>query len=199
MLQSNIPLNSAYLYRRRVAELLVILLLAPVLLLICLLTAAWISTDSPGGILFSQQRPGKGGRLFRIYKFRSMRKNVDSSFLTVKNDKRITRSGRFIRRYRIDELPQIFNVMKGEMSLIGPRPVPVEFLSTYEQHIPNYLSRHLIRPGITGLAQVRQGYTNTVAEEAMKLKYDLFYIQSVSLKMDMAILRYSLKALLSKD
>ncbi|RAJ27250.1 sugar transferase [Pedobacter cryoconitis] len=124
-----------------------------------------------------------------------MVKDADSSFLTLENDQRITRSGKFIRRYRIDELPQIFNILKGEMSLIGPRPVPADFLADYEQKIDNYQMRHRIRPGITGLAQIRQGYTTKVEEERTKLKYDLFYIRSLSYRMDLTILFHSIKAI----
>lgn len=193
--KSNDAINLPYLRFRRFLELLLILVLSPIFLLIFLLAAVWIIVDSPGDILFSQLRPGKNGKLFKIYKFRSMYDGADSRFLTLKNDHRITKSGKFIRRYRIDELPQIYNILKGEMCLIGPRPVPVEFLARYEQQIPNYQLRHQIRPGITGLAQVRQGYTTTVAEEAIKLKYDLFYIKSLSFRMDLVIMLHSLKAI----
>lgn len=118
----------------------------------------------------------------------------DTSFLTTSQDQRVTTSGKIIRRYRIDELPQLFNIIKGEMSLVGPRPVPLDFLNSYNLQIENYDMRHLIRPGITGLAQIRQGYTTTVAEEAVKLKYDLFYIKSISPLTDLRILFQSVKS-----
>lgn len=188
-------INLPYLRLRRSLELLLIIVLSPVFLIIFFLTAVWIFVDSRGSILFCQLRPGKNGKLFKIYKFRSMHTDANSTFLTLKNDTRITKSGKFIRRYRIDELPQIYNILKGEMSLIGPRPVPVEFLARYEQQIANYQLRHRIKPGIMGLAQARQGYTTTVAEEAIKLKYDLFYIKSLSFKIDLFILLHSLKAI----
>jgi len=188
-------INFSYLAFRRVIELLVIFLCAPIFIVIFLFAAVWITFDTPGTVLFSQLRPGQNGKLFKIYKFRSMYTSADSSYLTMKADARITRSGAFIRRYRIDELPQIFNILKGDMSFIGPRPVPVEFLAQYEREIDNYQMRHLIKPGITGLAQVRQGYTTTVAEERQKLRYDLLYIRSVSLKLDLSILFHSIFAI----
>jgi lipopolysaccharide/colanic/teichoic acid biosynthesis glycosyltransferase len=188
-------INFSYLHFRRYAELFLILICSPVFLLIFVITAIWIKIDSAGNILFPQIRPGKDGHLFKIYKFRSMYTGSDSSFLTLKNDQRITKSGRFIRKYRIDELPQIFNIIKGDMSLIGPRPVPVNFLSVYEKNISNYQLRHLIRPGITGLAQIKQGYTTSIEQERIKLKYDLFYIKSLSYKMDIAILLQTIKVL----
>jgi lipopolysaccharide/colanic/teichoic acid biosynthesis glycosyltransferase len=188
-------INFSYLKFRRVIELTVILVCSPIFIIIFLSAAILITLDTPGKVLFSQLRPGKNGKVFKIYKFRSMYESADSSYLTLKGDSRITRSGRFIRRYRIDELPQIFNILRGDMSFIGPRPVPLEFLAQYEKEIDNYQLRHLIKPGITGLAQVRQGYTTTVAEERQKLRYDLLYIKSISLKLDLSILFYSINAL----
>jgi lipopolysaccharide/colanic/teichoic acid biosynthesis glycosyltransferase len=188
-------INFSYLAFRRVVELAVIFLCAPIFIVIFIFAAVWITFDTPGTVLFSQLRPGQNGKIFKIYKFRSMYTSADSSYLTMKADARITRSGAFIRRYRIDELPQIFNILKGDMSFIGPRPVPVEFLAQYEREIDNYQMRHLIKPGITGLAQVRQGYTTTVAEERQKLRYDLLYIRSVSLKLDLSILFHSIFAI----
>lgn len=186
-------INFSYLYFRRYAELFLILICSPVFLLVFVLTAIWIKIDSRGNLLFCQIRPGKDEQLFKIYKFRSMYQGSDSSFLTLNNDPRITNSGRFIRKYRIDELPQIFNIIKGDMSLIGPRPVPVNLLPLYKEHINQYQMRHLIRPGITGLAQIRLGYTSSIEQERRKLKYDLFYIRSISCKMDMAILLQTIK------
>ncbi|MDN3548765.1 sugar transferase [Mucilaginibacter aquaedulcis] len=186
--------NTAYLVFRRIIELLLIFLFSPFLIVLFLLLSIWIKFDSAGSVLFNQFRPGKNGKLFKIYKLRSMYMDADSSYLTSKADDRVTRSGKFIRKYRLDELPQLYNVLMGDMSLIGPRPVPVNFYDYYLQNIPLYNNRHQIRPGITGLAQVRQGYTTTLDEERMKLKYDLFYLRSVSLKLDLAILLQSINA-----
>lgn len=186
--------NATYLAFRRIAELLLIFVFSPFLIVLFLLLSVWIKFDSAGSVLFKQLRPGKNGKLFRIYKFRSMYIDADSSFLTLASDDRVTRSGKFIRKYRLDELPQLYNVLMGDMSLIGPRPVPANFYDYYLQNIPLYDKRHQIRPGITGLAQVRQGYTTTLDEESRKLKYDLFYIRSISLKLDLAILLQSVNA-----
>lgn len=194
MNDSQYKVNSTYLAFRRVAELLLIFLFSPFFIVLFLLLSVWIKFDSAGSVLFNQLRPGKNGKLFRIYKFRSMYIDADSSFLTLESDDRVTRSGKFIRKYRLDELPQLYNVLMGDMSLIGPRPVPVNFYDHYLQNIPFYDKRHQIRPGITGLAQVRQGYTTTLKEESKKLKYDLFYIRSISLKLDLAILLQSVNA-----
>jgi len=195
MVRAERPVNFSYLAQRRWIEVFLVILLMPMFVLIALITCILIKLDSPGSILFSQMRPGKDQHLFKMYKFRSMYYNADASFLTLKSDQRVTRVGRLIRKFRIDELPQLFNVLKGDMSLIGPRPVPVNFLQQYENGIPDYYLRHRIRPGITGLAQVRQGYTNTVAQERQKLKYDLLYINSISYRTDLSILWSSIKAL----
>jgi len=195
MFRPDPAINFTYLARRRCVEVVLIILLMPLFVLIALITCVIIKIDSPGSVLYSQLRPGKDQHLFKMYKFRSMYFNADASFLTLQADKRITRVGRIIRKYRIDEVPQLFNILKGDMSLIGPRPVPVDFLQQYEQQIPNYQLRHRIRPGITGLAQVRQGYTTTVAQERQKLKYDLLYINSISYRADLNILWSSIKTL----
>ncbi|TFF33972.1 sugar transferase [Mucilaginibacter psychrotolerans] len=194
MSDSQYKVNWTYLAIRRSVEVLLILLFLPVLIVLFLLLFVWIKFDSAGSVFFNQLRPGKDGKLFKIYKFRSMYTGADSSFLTLEADERVTRSGKFIRKYRLDELPQLYNILIGDMSLIGPRPVPVNFYDYYLQNIPHYNKRHEIRPGITGLAQVRQGYTTTLDEERMKFKYDLFYIRSLSLKLDLAILLQSVNA-----
>lgn len=186
-----------YLEIRRVVEVFILIITFPVIVLLFSIIYILIKQDSPGSVLFSQLRPGKGGKPFLMYKFRSMYLNADSSYLTLHSDSRITRVGKFIRKYRIDELPQIINILKGEMSIIGPRPVPLNFLHKYEKEINHYQLRHSIRPGITGLAQVRQGYTTTIEEERRKLKYDLFYINTISFKLDMIILLSSIKLLFS--
>src|SRR5690606_31873639 len=144
-----------YLKIRRLAEILILVAACPVLASLSLMICILIKHDSPGSALFAQLRPGKGGKPFLMYKFRSMYLNSDSSYLTLQSDNRITPVGKFIRKYRIDELPQIINILKGEMSIIGPRPVPLNFCYKYEKEIDHYHLRHRIRPGITGLAQIR--------------------------------------------
>ncbi|HYE54315.1 MAG TPA: sugar transferase [Chitinophagaceae bacterium] len=172
---------------RRVAEVSAIVIALPVVLTVSLIAAVLVAAESKGGVLYAQLRPGKNGRLFRMYKIRTMYSNTGEDKLAVDNDRRITRVGRQLRKYRIDEIPQLWNVLKGDMSLIGPRPVPHNFYRVYLEKLPGYENRHIIRPGITGLAQVRQGYTNTLEEEWVKMRYDLFYISRISLRMDLSI------------
>ncbi len=130
------------------------------------------------------------GKKFKIYKFRTMYANQNETFkLTVgDNDSRLTKAGKVLRRYHLDELPQIINVVLGDMSFVGPRPVPNELYEYYIENIPDYDARHIVRPGITGLAQVTQGYTNTLAQEKEKHSIDLTYIQQMSFLLDFKIL-----------
>lgn len=154
----------------------------PVLGLICLL----IRLDSTGPAFFVQKRVGYRGRLFNCYKLRSMHVNahlMGPSF-TTSEDPRITRVGRFIRKYRFDELPQIFNILKGEMSWIGPRPEALQLAMEYERHIPYYAFRHSVKPGLTGWAAIRQGNVAEVTEATRKLRNDFFYIKNISASLD---------------
>ncbi|MEB3180067.1 MAG: sugar transferase [Nostocaceae cyanobacterium] len=167
--------------------------LAAVLLLVLsplmLLTAIAIKLDSPGDIFYSQYRTGLNGRPFRVYKFRSMYKDAEKQGAqwAAKRDSRITRVGQFIRLTRIDELPQIWNVLSGEMSLIGPRPERPEFDAKLKQEILYYDVRYLVKPGITGWAQVMYPYGASVEDAYQKLSYDLYYIKNYSLWLDIAI------------
>jgi sugar transferase (PEP-CTERM system associated) len=150
--------------------------------------AIWLETGSP--ILFRQQRAGLGQRPFTILKFRSMFQNAEArgpSWAT-NNDPRITRVGRLLRKYRLDELPQVFNVLRGEMSLVGPRPEQTRLCEMLEERIPMYWRRHSVRPGITGWAQVKYQYGSTIEETERKLEYDLYYIKNLSIKLDLAII-----------
>jgi len=166
------------------ASLFLLLLTLP----LCVLAALLIAIDSPGGVFFSQTRVGRadkdGASLIKIYKFRTMRKNAEAETGPVwakKDDDRITRVGRFLRKTRIDEIPQLFNVLMGEMSLIGPRPERPEFYKALEQDIPGYSVRTLnILPGITGLAQCSQGYDTSIKDVESKLRFDLLYRESLS-------------------
>lgn len=183
-----ISIPRRYLKFRRMVELLFVILLLPLILLTCLLIACVVAIDSRGSILFTQTRPGRHGRLFKMVKFRTMYRNSSQDQLTVEKDHRITRIGKHLRKYRLDEIPQFWNVLTGEMSIIGPRPIPYNFYKIYREKLPGYDARHLIRPGITGLAQVQMGYTNTIDEEQQKLRYDLLYIKTISLKTDVEII-----------
>lgn len=154
------------------------------------LAALAIRIDSPGSIFYSQERVGLNGKLFRIYKFRSMRQDAErnGAVWAQAGDARITRVGRFIRLTRIDELPQLWNVLRGDMTLVGPRPERPEFTSMLEQEIPGYGLRSKVKPGLTGWAQVSYRYTNSVAETRTKLEYDLYYVKFASIGLDLRIL-----------
>jgi len=150
-----------------------------------------IRLDSPGGIFYSQERTGLNGRTFRIHKFRSMRSDAEANTGAVfsrPNDPRVTRVGRFLRKTRLDELPQVWNILRGDMSLVGPRPERPEHVRRLTEKIPFYRTRHIIRPGLTGWAQVRYPYGSTDEDALAKLQYDLYYIRHQSLILDLMIL-----------
>ena len=170
-----------------VISLIILLITSPVLIL----TSVAIKIDSEGGVFFRQDRCGINGSTFRIYKFRSMRKDAEKHTGPVwsqKDDPRITNVGKFIRRVRIDEIPQMINVLKGEMSLVGPRPERPYFVEMLSTEIPYYKRRLKVRPGITGWAQVKHKYDESIEDVKVKLRYDLFYIENMSLRMDFKIL-----------
>ncbi|PWB62348.1 MAG: glycosyl transferase [Deltaproteobacteria bacterium] len=178
-----------------IAAMAALVILVPFFLVIAFL----IKLDSTGPVLYSQTRVGQNGRRIRIYKFRSMRNDAElnhGAVWAVKDDPRITRIGRFLRRSRIDELPQLFNVLIGELDLVGPRPERPEFVEKLESMIPYYSLRHTVKPGITGWAQVMFHYCGTIEESKEKLQYDLFYIKNMSLKLDLLILFHTLKIVL---
>jgi len=158
--------------------------LAPLLALIALA----IKLDSKGPVLFVQPRVGAGGKRFTLLKFRTMRPvDQETSLWERDNVARITRVGRWLRRFRLDELPQFLNVLRGDMNLVGPRPHPAANLQLLIENIPYYVLRSLVRPGVTGWAQVRYGYANSIAEETEKMRYDLYYIKHRSLWLDLRI------------
>lgn len=170
-----------------IASLLILIITFP----ICLFSAAAIKIDSEGSIFFRQERIGQNGKVFRILKFRSMKKDAEKNTGPVwsqKDDPRITRVGRFIRKVRIDEIPQMLNVLKGEMSIVGPRPERAFFVEQLSKEIPYYKRRLKVRPGITGWAQVKHKYDESIEDVKIKLRYDLFYIENMSLRMDFKIL-----------
>jgi lipopolysaccharide/colanic/teichoic acid biosynthesis glycosyltransferase len=186
---------------KRFMDLAVVLLCMPLVLPLCGLLALVIRLDSHGPALFWQERVGEGGRPFRICKFRSMHispEKAGASF-AMQGDQRITRIGRFLRASRLDELPQLWNVLKGEMSLIGPRPEQVPFVNKFDAEIAFYGYRHLVRPGITGWAQVHRGYTAGTSETRDKLEFDLYYIKYFSLWIDVLILLKTVRTILTGD
>ncbi len=181
---------------------LAILLGIPTIFLIPII-ALLIKLESKGAVFYKQLRVGKNGRVFKIIKFRSMIKDAEKnkSGWTKPDgkDNRVTRIGSVLRKTRLDELPQLWNVLKGEMSFIGPRPERPEFIEDLEKEIPHYAMRHLIKPGLSGWAQIKFPY-NAAAEDAMeKLQYDLFYLKNRSLTLDLAIALKTLTAVISKQ
>ena len=177
-----------YLRLKRCADTLGALVLLPILLPVMLITAIVIKLDSRGPVFFMQPRMGYRARPFLMFKFRSMYHDMSGEDFTIsEDDPRITRVGKVIRKYRIDELPQIFNILKGQMSFIGPRPESISLSEWYEQDVPFFSYRHVVRPGITGWAQVEQGYAAEVQGMTKKLQYDFYYIKHVSLWLDVLI------------
>ena len=179
-----------------------VLLSAVGLLLVLPLTvlvAIALRWTSPGPVFYSQQRVGKDGRVFTIHKFRSMRADAEKGTGAVwssEGDPRVTPVGRFLRRSRLDELPQLWNVLKGDMSVVGPRPERPEFVTELTQAIPFYGQRHVVRPGLTGWAQVRHSYGSTANDALQKLQYELFYIKHMSIAFDMFIILETAKTVL---
>lgn len=156
-----------------------------------LLVTLAIKLDSPGPVFFRQIRVGEGDKPFTLIKFRSMRQDAEKLSGAVwasKNDSRVTRLGKFLRKSRIDEIPQLINVLKGEMSLVGPRPERPEFVKTLKERIPYYSERHFVKPGVSGWAQVRYPYGASVEDAVEKLRYDLFYIKNISIMLDLKII-----------
>jgi len=162
-----------------------------------LLAAVAIRLESPGGVLFAQDRIGRHGRIFRLYKLRSMRSDAErgGARWADDGDARVTRVGRFLRKTRIDEIPQLWNVLRGEMSLVGPRPERPEFADGLAREYPYFALRSMVRPGLTGWAQVRHGYVNDVQGWEHKLELDLYYVKNRSIAMDLLILLQTVRIL----
>ncbi len=184
---------------KRASDIIVSLAIAVLTLPITLAATIAIKLDSDGSLFYSQERVGLNGEVFRVLKFRSMCADAERGTGAVwaqKNDPRVTRVGRIIRRTRIDELPQIINVLRGEMSVVGPRPERPEIVARLEAEIPYYQYRHFVRPGITGWAQICFPYGATIAEAREKLCYDLYYIKNWSLRLDVQIMLQTTKVVL---
>jgi sugar transferase (PEP-CTERM system associated) len=176
---------------KRVFDLVVASLLLIIALPVMIATAIVIVLESGFPIVYRQERVGRAGRVFQLAKFRSMRPDAEADGRprwAASNDNRITRVGRFIRKYRIDELPQLVNVLKGDMSLVGPRPERPFFVDQLTQNIPFYAARHSVKPGLTGWAQVRYHYGATLDDAANKLQFDLYYVKNHSLFLDLVVL-----------
>jgi exopolysaccharide biosynthesis polyprenyl glycosylphosphotransferase len=168
---------------------------APLMLIVAVL----VKLTSPGPVLYRQKRVGHRDVPFMVYKFRSMRVDAEAKTGAVwaaTNDPRITPLGRWIRKLRLDELPQLFNVLRGEMSIVGPRPERPEFVKTLNEQIPFYRQRHCVKPGITGWAQINHKYGDTLEDTIVKLEYDLYYIKNLAPSLDAYIIFHTLKVML---
>ncbi|MFA7523281.1 MAG: sugar transferase [Halothiobacillaceae bacterium] len=191
--------SALYVCFKRCADVAAVIVTAPLTVPLMLFAAIAVKLDSPGPALFVQNRVGQGNRDYRIYKFRSMYLDAekDGAQLARSDDSRVTRVGRVLRRMRLDELPQLFNVLKGEMSLIGPRPEQRAFVEQFEQEIPFYAYRHVVKPGITGWAQVIQGYADNTEDTRVKLQHDFYYIKHFSLWLDILIVFKTIKIMVT--
>jgi sugar transferase (PEP-CTERM system associated) len=165
---------------------------------IAIVTAVLIKLESPGGVLYKQERVGKNGNTFAVLKFRSMRADAEKTgpVWASKDDDRTTRVGKIIRKLRIDEIPQFWNIFRGEMDFVGPRPERPHFVSQLAEEIPYYEQRHLIAPGLTGWAQIKYPYGASIEDARQKLQYDLYYIKNQSLMLDAIILFETIKIIL---
>ncbi len=174
-----------------------LLLLAPLFLVVALL----VSLDSRGGVFYSHERIGLHGKPFQIFKFRSMVAHAEAKgpALSKDGDRRITRIGRWMRKYRVDELPQFYNVLKGDMSLVGPRPERQYFIDQIVEIAPQYVLLHRVRPGITSWGQVKYGYAENVSEMVDRLTFDLLYLQNVNLLLDIKILAFTVITVLRAE
>jgi len=186
-----------------IARRLISIVIAMAALLLLLpfipLLALAVKLSSPGPVLFCQKRVGRRGEIFTLYKFRTMQQDAEAATGAVwaqKDDPRVTSIGRFLRKTRLDEIPQLWNVLKGDMGFVGPRPERPEFVQFLTEQIPYYNLRHIIRPGVTGWAQVRYQYGATLEETKEKLEYDLYYIKHMSVALDFLIVFETLKTIL---
>jgi len=174
--------------------LLILVILLPFLAIVIVLDSGW-------PIFYRQERLGRGGKEFQIIKFRTMRQDAEKEGkpqMAGENDPRITRVGNFMRATRLDEIPQFWNVLRGEMSIVGPRAERAQWVATFQQEIPFYRARLLVKPGITGWAQINYGYASTVEDTAVKLEYDLFYIKHRSVAMDLVIILRTVSTVLGR-
>ncbi|HSM02722.1 MAG TPA: exopolysaccharide biosynthesis polyprenyl glycosylphosphotransferase [Acidimicrobiia bacterium] len=187
-----------YVQVKRIVDTILVVVTLPVSLVLGGLIALAIKMDSRGPVIFRQRRIGLGGRPFTLYKFRTMRAQADiEARFAERADNRLTRVGRVLRRVRIDELPQLWNVLKGDLSLVGPRPEQGAFVERFSDSIPFYMHRHLVRPGITGWAQVNFGYADNEADTVEKLSFDLYYVKHLSVWLDVEVLGRSVWTVMS--
>lgn len=183
---------------KRIADVVIALLAMLVLSPVYLITAILVKTTSPGPVFYTQERIGQYGRPFKMHKFRSMYVDAEASgpALSADNDPRITPFGRFMRRVRLDEIPQFYNVLRGTMTMVGPRPERQYYIDLIVQRAPEYMLLQRLKPGITSWGQVRYGYASSVDEMVERLRYDLLYIENMSIATDIKILLYTVKIIL---
>jgi sugar transferase (PEP-CTERM system associated) len=190
--------STVFILVRRVLSIVISLvgLILSLPLMPFIILAIWF--DSPGPVFYTQKRVGKAGRPFNVVKFRTMRLDAEAGGpkWAGSNDPRVTRIGKFLRSSRLDEIPQLWCVLKGDMAFVGPRPERPEFIEMLSKEIPYYGVRHMVRPGLTGWAQVRYKYGSTVEDAREKLQYDLFYIKNASLGLDLLIIFQTVKTVL---
>jgi exopolysaccharide biosynthesis polyprenyl glycosylphosphotransferase len=194
--------RGTYALIKRVFDICAVIIGVIVLSPLLLFTAILVKLTSDGPILYSQVRVGKEGKNFNIYKFRTMKVNAEKASGPVwaaKNDNRLTPIGRFLRRTHIDEIPQLINILKGEMSLIGPRPERPVFVDKFKEQIPDYEKRLAVKPGITGLAQVWHRYDETIEDVKKKLKYDILYVKKMCFWADFNIIMRTFRVVVTGE
>jgi sugar transferase (PEP-CTERM system associated) len=201
-LSDGFRISTVRLIAKRVFDVLVSLLLLPVFLPVMMLVAAavWFESRGMEPVIYRQVRVGEGNKDFTIYKFRSMGANAEGDGVArwaEKNDMRVTWVGKFIRKVRLDELPQIFNILKGDMSFVGPRPERPEFVVELEKDHPYYRERHRVKPGLTGWAQVCYQYGDSLEDAYEKLEYDLYYVKNYSIFLDLLIIVQTIRVVLA--
>ncbi len=198
-LRNPIQRSAGYVAVKRITDTFLVLATSPIWIALAAIIAAAVGSTSKGPVIFRQERVGLNGRPFTLYKFRTMIDGAEQSgprFATP-GDPRLTGVGRILRRFRADEIPQLWNVLRGDVSLVGPRPEQTEFVADFDQEIPFYSHRHLVRPGVTGWAQVYYGYADDHADTVEKLSFDLFYVKNMSLWLDLHILGKSVWTVLT--
>jgi exopolysaccharide biosynthesis polyprenyl glycosylphosphotransferase len=191
--------NLSYRVVKRGLDLVISLIGLAIFGLILPFLAVIISIDSPGPVFYRQKRVGRAGRVFELLKLRSMFVDAEEdghARWAEEHDTRVTRAGVFLRRLRLDEFPQLLNVFRGEMSLVGPRPERPEFVAELQQEIPFYRTRLTVKPGLTGWAQVNYNYGRSVKDALEKLRYDLYYIKHQSIQLDLVVLLKTISTIL---
>jgi exopolysaccharide biosynthesis polyprenyl glycosylphosphotransferase len=191
--------GSAFIMVRRVLSVIISLLGLILTLPLFPLIMLAISLDSKGPVFYTQTRMGKAGRLFKVVKFRTMRHDAEAANgpqWAGNHDPRVTRVGKFLRTTRLDEIPQLWCVLKGDMAFVGPRPERPEFIEMLSKEIRFYGVRHMVRPGVTGWAQIKYKYGSTIDDAREKLQYDLFYIKNASIGLDLLIMFQTVKTVL---